>query len=527
MKKIIYLACILLSSCAQIIAPTGGEADKTPPELVSSYPENKTKNYKGKEFKLSFNELIDASKLNSELVIVPDPGQPYEVKVKNKEVIIKFDKELAENTTYTLNFRNGITDLTEKNPAKNLKLVISTGSEIDSLQVSGNIKDLFTKEEKLDVTVGLYPYDTLDFGKKKPLYFIKTDSSGNYTFENIKSDKYFLLAFTDKNNNLRFDQKEEQVGFLPDSIHVNQNINLSSIEIYRANHTKNKIKRTIVRENEMVLQLEKPVLRASIIFENKEDSLKTSMFAKGPEIKFFRLDKEIQDSIKAKIVLQDSLLISDTLQQKIYFKQESNRKKKIGTISLLSSIKNQQEVTTDMKYEFSVDQPLKRLDLEKIQVKADTNEIAVNNIYLINNQHFTIEIPKVNAKDIEIHIPSNILENYQGDTNTVVVLKNPLLKDDQLGLVEGEVQDKERPKIALLQDENRTKIIRQVNFTDRFIFDKIVPGSYQITIVFDDNKNGIWDPGNLELRKLPEEVLSTKEPIRIRANYEFRNLKIE
>lgn len=180
-----------------------------------------------------------------------------------------------------------------------------------------------------------------------------------------------------------------------------------------------------------------------------------------------------------------------------------------------------------MKYEFSVDQPLKRLDLEKIQLKADTNEIAVNNIYIIDNQHFTIEIPKVNAKDIEIHIPSNILENYQGDTNTVVVLKNPLLKDDQLGLVEGEVQDKERPKIALLQDENRTKIIRQINFTDRFIFDKIVPGSYQITIVFDDNKNGIWDPGNLELRKLPEEVLSTKEPIRIRANYEFRNLKIE
>lgn len=78
----------------------------------------------------------------------------------------------------------------------------------------------------------------------------------------------------------------------------------------------------------MVLQLEKPVLRASIIFENKEDSLKTSMFAKGPEIKFFRLEKEIQDSIKAKIVLQDSLLISDTLQQKIYFKPESNRKRK-------------------------------------------------------------------------------------------------------------------------------------------------------------------------------------------------------
>src|SRR5690606_15868769 len=110
----------------------------------STFPENKTKNFTGREFRLTFNELVDASALSNELFIVPDPGSPYETKVKNNVVTLKFDKPLAENTTYTLNFRNGIKDLTEKNPARNLKLVISTGNEIDSLQVTGTITDLFT-----------------------------------------------------------------------------------------------------------------------------------------------------------------------------------------------------------------------------------------------------------------------------------------------------------------------------------------------------------------------------------------------
>ena len=37
-----FISTLLLLGCAQVIQPTGGQADKLPPQLVSSNPENKT-----------------------------------------------------------------------------------------------------------------------------------------------------------------------------------------------------------------------------------------------------------------------------------------------------------------------------------------------------------------------------------------------------------------------------------------------------------------------------------------------------
>lgn len=527
MKKILYFLPLLLHSCAQIIAPTGGQVDKTSPELTLSIPESKTRNYVGKEFILRFSELIDVSTLNTELVIVPDPGSPYETKVKNNEVSIKFDKPLAENTTYTFNFRNGIKDLTEKNPAKNLKLVISTGPDLDSLQLQGKIIDLFTKQPTLDVTVGLYPYDTLALNKKKPLYFVKTDSSGNYQFENLKSDAYFLMAFTDKNNNLRYDQKEELLSYQKDSVILTQNKVIPDMKLYKGNYSRNRIRRAISREDDFTLQLDKPVRKAEITFENLKDSNAVSYKAKGTELKIYRLDPSIKDTLYTTVILQDSLLFADTLQQKVYFKEERSKRQKISVLNVNSLTKSLQEITANHEFIFQFDSPIKRANLDKIQIKVDTVLQTNVEIQTLDNQTLTVKTPPTAKREIEIHMPSNIFENYQGDTNAIMLLKNPVLQAEQLGLLEGETTEKELPKIALLQDENRSKIIATHAFKDRFLFPDILPGTYHITVIVDENENGIWDPGDLEKRSQPEKVLSTKEPIRVRANYEFRTIKLE
>ncbi|MCD8540097.1 MAG: Ig-like domain-containing protein [Leadbetterella sp.] len=528
MKIIYFLLVIYFAfSCAQIVQPTGGQNDKTPPDLVSSFPENKTKNYKSQEFRLTFNELVDASSIQNELFIVPDPGSPYETKVKNNIVTLKFDKPLAENTTYTLNFRNGIKDLTERNPARNLKLVISTGDQLDSLQLNGTIIDLFTKEPQLDVTVGLYPADTLPFAKKKPLYFVKTDSTGKYALENLKNNKYFLLAFTDKNNNLRFDQKEEYLAFLPDSLDLQSNTDLPTMEIYRSDHSRNKIKRTLSRENEFVLQLDKNAFKAHVTYENLNDTTALSHHLGGSHLNFYKLKESIADTVHAVILLQDSLLVTDTLYQKIYFKEERTRKKKAETLPIQSNIRSGQEITTDIRYELSFEKPLIRMETDKIKFLTDTLEKEKIDIQIIDNQHINITIKTRAQRETELRIPPDIFENYLGDTNAVFLLKNPVLQSDQTGLLEGETPDTETPKIAILQNEQRTKEFAKQTFTGKFLFENVIPGTYNITVIYDTNQNGIWDPGNLEKLTLPEKIVSTKEPLRVRANYELRAIKLE
>lgn len=527
-SRYLFIISIITCSCAQIVQPTGGQNDKTPPELVSSLPENKTLNFKSQEFKLTFDELVDASSIQNELFIVPDPGSPYETKVKNNVVTLKFDKPLAENTTYTLNFRNGIKDLTERNPARNLKLVISTGNEIDSLQLTGSIIDLFSKEPKMDVTVGLYPADTLPFSKKKPLYFVKTDSAGKYMLENVKNNKYFLLAFTDKNNNLRFDQKEESLGFLPDSLDLQANIDLPEIEVYRADHSRNKIKRALSRENEFVLQLDKNALTAQVTYENLNDTTAVAYHLSGGNLNFYKLKEDIPDSLHTVILLQDSLLVTDTLKQKIYFKEETrSRKRKTETLAISSNIRNGQEITSDINYEFFFDKPLIRMDTTQIHFLTDTLKKEKINIQIIDNQNIKIKIRTKAERETALTIPANIFENYLGDTNAVLLLKNPILQTDQTGLLEGETTDNETPKIAILQNEQRNREFARQRFTGKFLFEHIIPGTYHITVIYDTNDNGIWDPGNLENLTPPEKVVTTKEALRVRANYEFRTLKLE
>lgn len=528
MKFVYFLILSLIAlSCAQIIQPTGGQNDKEPPELVESFPENKTRNFKSQEFRLTFNELIDASSIQNELFIVPDPGSPYETKVKNNTVTLKFDKPLAENTTYTLNFRNGIKDLTERNPARNLKLVISTGDQLDSLQLTGTIIDLFTKEPKMDVTVGLYPADTLPFSKKKPLYFVKTDSAGKYNLENLKNNKYFLLAFTDKNNNLRFDQKEEYLGFLPDSLDLQSNIDLPDMEIYRSDQSRNRIKRALSRENEFTLQLDKNALKAKVTYENLNDTTALSHHLAGGNLSFYKLKESITDTVNAVILLQDSLLVTDTLRQKIYFKEDRTRKRKTETLPINSNLRSGQEITSDIAYELFFDKPLIRMDTDKIRFLTDTLEKEKIDIQIIDNQHINIKVKTRAQRETELNIPPNIFENYLGDTNAVFILKNPVLQADQTGLLEGETPDSESPKIAILQNEQRNREFSRQRFTRKFLFENIIPGTYHITVIYDTNDNGIWDPGNLENLTPPEKIVSTKEPLRVRANYEFRTLKLE
>ncbi len=56
--------------------------------------------------------------------------------------------------------------------------------------------------------------------------------------------------------------------------------------------------------------------------------------------------------------------------------------------------------------------------------------------------------------------------------------------------------------------------------TSRLSFPKILPGEYEIRILFDTNSNGKWDTGNFKDRKLPEIVKPRKEKLTIRANWD-------
>ena len=322
---LIIQTCRLLISCAQFVPPTGGKKDEDIPKLIKSVPKSEQKNYKDKTISLEFDELVDVSSLRQELLIVPEIEGTFNIKAKSKNVIIKFDKVFKDSTTYTINFRKGIKDLNERNESKNLKLVFSTGNNIDSLKIEGIIKGLLTNQPILEAHVALYKIqDSLDLKKTKPNYFTKSDSSGHYKFENIKSGKYRIYAFIDKNNNLRYDTKTEEIGFSNDTIILNKNINNVNLFIANANNEKPKNQKVFPRAEDFTILFDKNIKSFLIKFENKKDSI--PYYGDRKELKFYNSTQRT-DTLKVNITVIDSSENTLNFVQKIKFKEPEKKRK--------------------------------------------------------------------------------------------------------------------------------------------------------------------------------------------------------
>ena len=46
------------------------------------------------------------------------------------------------------------------------------------------------------------------------------------------------------------------------------------------------------------------------------------------------------------------------------------------------------------------------------------------------------------------------------------------------------------------------------------------PGEYEMRILYDDNRNGIWDSGNFEKKQQPEKVYSIPQKLTAQPNFE-------
>src|SRR5580765_1498517 len=115
-KKLLAFSCWLLASCANIVSPTGGPKDTTPPKVVHESPANFSKRFTWNTVSIEFDEFIVLSNPSQEIVISPaiDPPPDFTVK-KGKKLIIKWKGTLDSATTYTIAFGDALKDANEGN----------------------------------------------------------------------------------------------------------------------------------------------------------------------------------------------------------------------------------------------------------------------------------------------------------------------------------------------------------------------------------------------------------------------------
>ena len=203
-------------SCANTTTPpSGGKKDTIPPLITDIRPLPGTVNVPVHNAKITitFNEYVTVKDPKG-IFLSPPLEKTPKYKIRGKSVVVYFESDLQENTTYTLDLTGAIADNNEGNMFPGYTLMFSTGEKIDSMAMTGVVRDCNTLQPIKGATVMLYKdlSDSAVF-KQRPDAAVKTDDWGYFALRNIADTLYRLYAIKDESYNNIYDPDNDQIAF--------------------------------------------------------------------------------------------------------------------------------------------------------------------------------------------------------------------------------------------------------------------------------------------------------------------------
>ena len=524
MKFIYYisllLGIILLQNCAQISAPTGGDPDIIPPALDSNgtVPLNYSTNFKGNQIVLTFNEYFVLKNPTANVFFSPSIENEPKFITKGKTLTILFERQLKENTTYTINFGDAISDYTVGNKILDFKYVFSTGDYIDSMSTRGKVIDAFTGKPAEGVVVMLYEdFSDSIVSKSKPIYYSVTDKQGNYLMNYLKSGTYKLFALKDGNRNFLYDLPNEQLAGKDSLISLFSDTvpSYSVISIFTKDYKK------------QALTTKKYYYPGKLVmtFARTADSI-TIYKSDSTELKYESIEiNEKRDSVviwKPNLGLEKSTLkvwLDTTLEAINIYPFPAPKK-----APNLKAKPKSRTISKNKPFTLVFEQPIDSFSINGVTVFKDTNELALSSVSK-NNQSLILVFDSKEDESYKYLILPNTVTDIFGIQNTDTITgRITIRKDDYFGSFTLKLKPKNDSVnylISILDDKGNLIEKQTASGVSEVNFKNLKPGEYSIKAVEDLNQNGKWDTGDYYLKKKPEQVFYFPMEIEIRSNWEM------
>ena len=515
MKKFKYILLSVLfihASCANMVSLTGGEKDTSEPVFLKAKPNNFQTNFNNNTIELVFDEYLQLKNAEEQIIIGPNNGLKIKAKIKGKKINLSLIGELKANTTYTINFGEALSDYTESNILRDFQYVFSTGPNLDSISIRGQVKDVFKGDYLKDAIVGLYAMPTSDSSVylNKPDYYARTNAQGYYQIKNIKEDKYKISALVETNNNKIYDSEEELIGFNTNILNLKKDTALSVIEAFRALPSKIKIKESSLKGNKI-----------SLLFNQK---VKNINYQLTPKTEILLADKINTDSLE--IYLKEKkdsiniILSAAGYQDTILLKSEKDKKKSF----LKLDINNYQNPTNTIYINSLL--PLTILNNDSIYLKTDSlMYIKLNAKLSANTKEIIINYPFEINKKYELIIADSTLVNWNMDHNKAIKYQVKSYNEESFGnLIINTNPSTNQIIYELLIGEK--VVYRVFSKAEKINIKLLNPAEYKLRIISDENNNNSWDAGNYLLKQQAEKVNYYPGKIKVRANWDLEiNLK--
>lgn len=570
LKSFLPLACAVLlfglpvmlgtHSCANTTeSPSGGDKDTIPPYIIdiSPLPGVIGVPLTGAQFVFTFNEFVSIKSSNNIFLSPPTKKAPKS-RIKGKSLIVTMQDTLRPNTTYTLSFTDAIADVNEGNMFAGYTYAFSTGEHIDSMMLTGTVRDCSTLKEVKGATVMLYK-DLRDSALflSRPDAAVKTDDWGYFALPFLQDTLYRLYAIVDANNDNLFDPESEKVAFCDSLVRPTLIASDTTKEMLRYDMLDTLACQA--RESQYELRLFKELPSRQTVKGREriaERAAYVSFLAPYVQIDSLHIEGYRQSQIITQFnLLRDSLEIwlnsrraaPDTMKLSIdYYKTDS-----LGGLSLANEKINLALANDKRTYSKRTRRDITKKDTTlTLTVTADGSTVEQKGIEFLFSlpliyenfdslrftaitprqttidQSFTVERDSLNLRryilrpkeelltghEYRLKVPHHAFRDINGYYTDSTEVKFSLPTDATLSTLVCEVQNVGARYIVDLLNEKRDKVQRSYVITSdgSLRFPYLKEGRYCIRITEDLNGNSYVDTGSVLDHRQPEKVVFYK-----------------
>lgn len=573
---------LMMTRCANVVTPTGGPKDVTPPKVVEAIPENRAVAFDGKKIELTFDEYITLDNAQQNILFSPPLTAKPDIKLNNKTVVIKFKESLLENTTYTVHFGNAIKDLHEGNNFNDYTYIFSTGNILDTLQISGKVLDAETKKPVEDIQVGVYfcECDSLfDLPMRvTPDYLTKTDKEGKFTLEGLPDKKFLVFALKDMNSNLFYDIPNEMVAFLDtlvpasypqlpkitrdsisfDTTLMNLDTTLMTLDTLATNDSLSpsiESKDTRIFDpnaldlvfyafiesdtTQMLLEkklIEEGLLRFSfrhpannVLFETPEelpDSFQTvRRWSENHDTIWWHFTPDILDSLL--VYIHEDTLVHDSTRYSLRYRETKQQLRNTSKALKVSNNLKNNLLMPNEAFLLKFTEPVVQLQWH------DTSTLKIGDSVLYNEMRFEkadslgleyrLEWDIVDTASYAVDITDSVFFSLRGRTNDSLHFQFKRALEKDLGNLFITVVPPEGIQVVVQLLDSRDHVVATQTIEEerRVAFEQLLPDKYKLRVIFDTNRDGAWSTGNFHKMFLPETVEDYPDVLDLKAGWDI------
>ncbi len=551
----VLLAMILPNSCANTSqAPSGGDKDTIPPVIVGLSPLPGATNVPVHDTRIyiTFDEYVTV-KNPKNIFLSPPLDKTPRFKMRGKTIMVYFESDLMENTTYTLDLTGAIADNNEGNMYPGYTLSFSTGDSLDDKVVTGTVYDCNTLQPIKGATVMLYKdhADSAVF-KQRPVAAMKTDDWGYFALRNVADTAYRLYAILDEMNNNIYDPDNDKIAFADSVLRPVMTVTDSLPELLK--YDMKDTVRCLARKSEHDLYMfrERPSKqmikeevriseRSAYVTFNASDAMIDSLWIRGvPANRIISQFNVRRDSLE--LWVNDRRRQPDTLHLYIdYLKTDttgalapytehlrlamenaksksksSRRDIKHADTTCAITVTAAPETVEQYGFQFEFKYPIINEGFDSVSLKSinprQQEEFMKFKVTRdsVNLRKYTL-MPEAKLQagyDYILKVPHRKFRDINGFYNDSTEVKVALPKDDKLSKINLSLSNVHHNYIVDLLNETRDQVLRSyvINSDTMLEFPYLAEGKYSIRLTEDINGNGIVDTGILLAHKQPEKV---------------------